>query len=159
VDTVERKIGVGGGKRGLVRVLALDERAARGVAVDDDFKGVVVEVGAGKIPAVFAGLEEKVETVQARDPADAHADIEVLGVGFLLAAGIVGELFVGDGVTVGGEGPVGGVAVEAGFWLAGNRKILEAVSGWSKARASGKRKSETTARAARAGNAACWCSP
>jgi hypothetical protein len=37
VDTVERKIGVGGGKRGLVRVLALDERAVRGVAVDDDF--------------------------------------------------------------------------------------------------------------------------
>ena len=67
VDALERKIGVGGGESGLVRVLAFDERAARGVAVDDDFEGVVVEVGAGEIPIVVAGLVEKVEAVQAFD--------------------------------------------------------------------------------------------
>ncbi len=59
-------------------MLAVDERAARGVAVDDDFEGVVVEICARKIPVVVAGLVEKVEAVEALYPADSDADIEIL---------------------------------------------------------------------------------
>jgi len=44
VDAVEGEIGVGGGERVFVRMLAVDERAARGFAVDDDVEGVVVEI-------------------------------------------------------------------------------------------------------------------
>ena len=52
VDAVEGKIGVGGRERVFVLMLAVAERAPRGVAVDDDVEGVVVEICARPLPSV-----------------------------------------------------------------------------------------------------------
>src|ERR1035441_3300445 len=53
-------------------VALVDQRTARGIAVHHDFKGVVVEIGTGKIPVRLVGLVEEIEPVQPLHPADFH---------------------------------------------------------------------------------------
>jgi hypothetical protein len=78
-----------------------------------------VDVGGGVVPVVVVRLVEEVEAVEALDPADADADVEVGRVGGGVALLVVDELVGADDVGVGDDGPVGGVAVDAGYPVGG----------------------------------------
>ena len=75
--------------------------------------------GLAEVPVVFVGFVEEVQAVEAFDPADFDADMELFGVGGGVAVVGVLELVGGDDVAFGDHGPVGGVAVYAGYLVGG----------------------------------------
>ena len=90
-----------------------DQRAAGKIAVDHDLKCVVVQIGAREIPIFVVGLVKKIEAILAFHPSYLDLHVEICGIGRGMLAGIVVHAIDADGVIVGNDGPIVGVAVDA----------------------------------------------
>jgi hypothetical protein len=84
-----------------------------------------VQIGPPEIPIVVVRLVEDVEPVQPFHPAELHLDIEVLRIGGGVPAAVVDQLVGPDGIVVGHDGPIVGVAVDPRNLVGGELKDLE----------------------------------
>ena len=109
-----------------VAVINVDQRPARHVPIHHHLEDVVVQIEAGEIPVVVVGFVEEVETVLTFDPPDLDLDVHVLQV-VVHAVALLGvhELVHTDGVAVGHDGPIAGVAVDARDLVGRELKNLE----------------------------------
>ncbi len=139
LDAVDGPVGVGDGDA-VVRggggsadlfggpeflVAFVDQLSAGGIAIDDDFENVIVQIGAGEVPIAFVRLIQKIEPIFAFYPAHFDFHIEFLGIGGGVTAFIIDELIHADGVAVGDDVPVVGFGVDAGDFVPGKLKDLE----------------------------------
>ena len=103
-----------------------DERPAGEIAVDDEFKDVVVQAGLCEIPVVVVGFVQKVELVEPLDPADLDRHIQVLRVVLVAdSRDRLAELFGANRVGVGDDRPVTGVTVNSGDLVGRKLEDLE----------------------------------
>ena len=97
-----------------VRVIRVQQRAARQVAIHHHLEDVVVQIGARKVPVVVVSLIEEIEAVETLHPSDLDLDVHVLEIVVHAMAPLrVHQLVHADGVAVGHHGPIVGVPVDA----------------------------------------------
>lgn len=109
-----------------VAVIDVDQRTARKIAVHYDFEDIVVQIAAREVPVVVVGLIQEVETVQSLHPAYLHLHIQIPGiVVHAFTALRVHQLVSADGVTVGHDGPIVRITVDARDLVWRKLKYLE----------------------------------
>ena len=104
---------------------ALDQRAAREIAVHHQLEDVVVQTGLGEVPVIVVGLVEKVEPVQSRDPSHLDSHVEILRIGLVILVRVIHQLVRADDVIFRNHLPVVGVAVDPGDHVRRELKNLE----------------------------------
>jgi len=107
-------------------MILVDERSAGEIAVHDHLEDVVVQAGKREIPVAFIALVQEIEAVFALHPANLDLDVQLLRiVSHSMALFGIHELIHGDGVTVGHDVPIVGVAIDARLQVGRELKHLE----------------------------------